>query len=306
MPNNLNTPPSKAELLQLMVDHCRLILPVAEATSQTLSQLGLDSLGFVELAMSLEDALGVTIDMDSLNPNTNLSGLADQILAGSYQVMGQSAQTELQPQSCIAPLNVPVQPQWVKGESFHVDLPNYSLRSLRPADVTDDYVSWWNDADIQSRLGAPVRNWDLARARQHVSKFDIRHNLHLGIYDRRNRQLIGFHTILSNPNTRVASTNRVIGNKAYWRKGISREIGVWSIPFLFDTLGMVKLSASIHGDNQTSMWLVEYFGFQREGVLRQELPGPNGTRLNVYKYGLLVDEWRQRMKNGLAPWGNVS
>lgn len=306
MSNHPKKPPGKAELMQIITDQCRLNLPLAEAADQSLSQLGLDSLGFVELAMGLEDALGITLDLDQLSADTSLSVLVDHILASSFQFEG--AQESSPAESQISPQIQPplrLQPQWVKGVSFQVDLPSYSLRALRPADVNDDYVSWWNDAEIQSRLGAPVRHWQMEQARRHVSRFDTHHNLHLGIFDRAQQQLIGFYTIFSNPHTRVASTNRVIGNKAYWRKGVSRELSAWSIPFLFDTMGMVKISASIHGDNHTSMWLVEHFGFQREGVLRQEIPAPHGGRLNVYKYGLLADEWRQQVEGGVAPWGPI-
>ena len=256
--------PTKPELIAQIVELGRLNISADAAAAQTLTELGLDSLGFVELAMGLEDALQTTLDLDNLSPDTQLSVLVDQILAdltgGNGNPESTGAASNDDPDK---PIVVPVQaaamakPVWVRGVSFEVDLPNYSLRALKPSDVNDEYVSWWNDAEIQSRLGAPARGWGLAQARQHVGRFDTLNNLHLGIFDRSNARLIGFYTIFSQPKTGVASTNRVIGNRDYWRRGISRELSAWSIPFIFDTLGMAKISASIHGENKTSMWLVE-------------------------------------------------
>ncbi|MFM6959691.1 MAG: GNAT family N-acetyltransferase [Schleiferiaceae bacterium] len=300
MNGNAPTPPTKEGLLQMIVDLGKLRQSVSEAAEQTLVELGLDSLGFVELTMGLEDALKVTLDLDNLSPYTRLSDLADQILAGAYASAVKTA-----PRASAPPAQAPVV-EWLRGVSFKVDLPNFTLRSLGPDDVNADYVSWWNDAEIQGRLGAFARGWGLADARRHVDRFDIDRDLHLGIFDRAEERLVGFYTIFTNKRTGVATTNRVIGDKSYWRKGISKELSVWSIPFIFQAMGMEKISASIHGENHSSMWLVEYFGFQREGVLRSELPAHDGGRLDVYKYGLLRSDWERMVHDAVAPWGQIS
>ena len=300
MPDNAHPLPEKIELLRQMVSMCELSIPVDAAAESTLTQLGLDSLGLVELAMALEDAFQITLDLDNLSADTKLTVLADQILAGLHP-----AQPPTEPVAApAAPAATPPTPteHWVRGVSFEVHLAHYTLRALEPADVNADYVSWWNDADIQARLGATPRGWTIEDARRHVDRFDTDHNLHLGIFDRARGQLIGFYTINTKPQTGVASTNRVIGNKSYWRRGLSRELSAWSIPFIFTGMGMAKLSASVHGENASSIWLLEHLGFQREGVLRQELPGPGGSRLNVYKYGLLRDEWQQMVQGGHPLW----
>jgi diamine N-acetyltransferase len=297
------TTPTYSQLINQVVDFCALKMPADQAAGKTLTELGLDSLGFVELAMALEDSLQVTLDLDKLSVDMPVADLVKQILAdlpglASADAGGVPQAVVLKPSQAVA--------QWVQGVSFEVELENFALRSLEPGDVTSDYLAWWNDADIQSRLGMLPRGWGLERARQYVQHFDNRHQLHLGIFDRSNGLLIGFQTITSNPNTRVASTNRVIGNKAYWRRGISRELSAWAVPFIFEQMDMHKISASIHGDNQSSMWLVEFLGFQREGVLREEQPGPHGERLDVCKYGLLREEWRQMVAQGIPPWAEFA
>jgi RimJ/RimL family protein N-acetyltransferase len=191
-----------------------------------------------------------------------------------------------------------------KGMPLRVRTSNFELRSLTPDAVTDEYVSWWNDPVIQAHLGARPRGWTLEDARRHVQKFDNRWSFHLGIFIQGGDRLIGFTTILANPRTRVSVSNRVVGDKSYWRKGVSKELSAWGIPFAFEKLGMQKIKAEVRGPNQSSIALCEYLGFQREGLLRREFPaGKSGERLDVHVFGLLHEDWLAMCERGQAPWG---
>lgn len=190
-----------------------------------------------------------------------------------------------------------------KGAPLRVQTPHFELRSLTPQMLNDDYVSWWNDPVIQAQLGARPRGWTLEHARRHVQKFDNRWSFHLGIYTLDEARLIGFTTILANPRTGVSVTNRVVGDKSYWRKGVSKELSAWGIPFAFEQLGMQKIKAEVRGPNTSSIALCEYLGFAREGLLRREQPGPNpGERLDVHVFGLLREDWLAMCARSQAPW----
>lgn len=190
-----------------------------------------------------------------------------------------------------------------KGAPLRVQTANFELRSMTPDAVTSEYVSWWNDPVIQAQLGSRPRGWTLDDARRHVDQFDNRWSFHLGIYTLAERRLIGFTAILANPRTGVSVTNRVIGDKSFWRKGVSKELSAWTIPFVFEKLGMAKIKAEVRGANHSSIALCEYLGFQREGLLRADLPGEKpGERLDVHVYGLLREEWRSMCEREQAPW----
>ncbi len=190
-----------------------------------------------------------------------------------------------------------------RGSPLRVQTPHFELRSLTPEMVTDDYVSWWNDALIQAQLGSRPRGWTLEHARRHVERFDNKWSFHLGIYTRDEERLIGFTTILANPRTGVSVTNRVLGDKSYWRKGVSKELSAWTIPFVFEQLGMQKIKAEVRGPNASSIALCEYLGFEREGLLRRELPGGKpGERLDVHVFGFLREDWMAKCANHQSPW----
>ncbi len=63
---------------------------------------------------------------------------------------------------------------WNPSGPLILETERFKLRPLVPADATDDYISWWNDEEIQAGLGKPPRNWDRAQAQRHISSFDNR------------------------------------------------------------------------------------------------------------------------------------
>lgn len=184
-------------------------------------------------------------------------------------------------------------------DPLEVQTNSFILKTMKRVDVTDEYVSWWNDEEIQSKLGSKPRGWTRVQAVRYIEQFDNRWKFHLGIFDKITNKLIGFTSILSNPVTKVTISNRVIGDRAFWRTGVSKELSAWTIPFAFEQLGMEKIKAEIKGQNAASIALCEYLGFTRECVLRSESPANNGERLDVYVYALLRGEWQQR-KNQLT------
>ena len=182
------------------------------------------------------------------------------------------------------------------GKPLQVSTKSYFLKSMNSADVSDKYVSWWNDDQVQSKLGSVPRGWTRERAVRHVEKFDNRWRFHIGIYDKKNNTLVGFTSIVANPITKITLTNTVIGDKAFWRVGVVKELSAWAIPFAFENLGMEKIKAEIKGENLGSIAVCDYLGFRKEGVLRSELPTKTGERLDVHIYALLKSEWK-RLKN---------
>lgn len=61
----------------------------------------------------------------------------------------------------------------------------------------------------------------------------------------------------------------------------------------FDRLGLHKVTAKAFSSNDASRRVLEKLGFAREGVFREEA-FVGGTFLDVIRYGLLADDWRER------------
>jgi RimJ/RimL family protein N-acetyltransferase len=181
---------------------------------------------------------------------------------------------------------------WQPGRLLRIETSRFLLRSLVPEDATITYVSWWNDPEVQAGLNFLPRQWDRQRAMQHIAQFDNATKFHLGIFCKDSGRMIGFFAVFPNPNTRVAKTNIVIGEKDYWGKGVVQEVRPPLLAFLFAGMRMEKVKGEIQGRNYPSIFNYKKQGFTCEGILRKELPHYSGEgRADVFIFGLLREEW---------------
>ena len=187
---------------------------------------------------------------------------------------------------------------WQPGQPLKVLTRNYVLRTLTPADATDDYIGWWNDPEIQEGFNQPARGWDRARAQQHISGFDNQKAFHFGIFQKSTGTMIGFFALFVDYNTKVAKTNICIGDKSLWGKDIGLEVRRAVLNFAFGPLGMEKAEGEVQGRNLPSFYNYKVMGFTLEGVLREHIVKPGGGRASVYLFGLQKDEWVKAEQEG--------
>ena len=190
---------------------------------------------------------------------------------------------------------------WKPGEPLELETENYIVRSMTAQDITEDYTAWWNDDELMEGLARPRAPMSRAQHQRRVAnQFDNRKRFHLGIYDRNLSLLLGFITIFANPFHRTASTNVIIGNRAYWGRNIVLEVRGEVIRFIFEELRMDKISGKPMVRNASSVFNYKAQGFVTEGILRKEWRYEDGRRMDVAVFGLMREEWEARVREGKA------
>ena len=191
------------------------------------------------------------------------------------------------------PENLTTPVAWRPGAPLAFETERFRLRSMATGDITDAYISWWNDEEIQAGLGMPVRGWGRPQAERHVSNFDNRGRFHLGIYVKSDDSLIGFFAMFIERH-KVARTNIVIGDKSYWGHGVPLEVRARGLEILFGLFKMDKVYGKLHVRNYPSIFNYKALHFTCEAILRQHEIGPDGERRDMLMFGLLRDEWEAR------------
>jgi len=186
---------------------------------------------------------------------------------------------------------------WRPGDPLVLETENYSLRSLSPVDATPEYISWWNDAEIQGGRGLGPRKWGRQEAERHIRQFNNRQSFHLGIFPHDENGSIGTITF-DLKGHKLAKTGIVIGNKHYWGKKVPLEVRARVFDFLFMEMGMEKIAGAVMARNFSAVFNYKAQGFTCEGVLRKQLIGPDGEREDYLIFGLLRDEWMDQKKLG--------
>lgn len=165
------------------------------------------------------------------------------------------------------------------------------LSILRPEQVTQTYVEWLNDPDVNRYLEIRFRTSTLEMVRDEVAAFPDKGVYLFGVYALEDGSHIG-NIRLGPVNWRHlrAGIGLQIGSKRHWGRGYASEAIALISRFGIETLGVKKLVAGVYEPNEGSTRAFEKAGFKREALL------PNywecgGERVGEVLLGLDAQDW---------------
>lgn len=176
------------------------------------------------------------------------------------------------------------------GKPFLLETRRFRLESHHLGHLDDTFLSWWNDEEIQDGLCMPPRNWGKRELIEHAALFNYVDNLSVGIFCRASGRHIGFTTIRRNA-ALVTTTNTIIGDKTFWGSNVVLEVRGAVLKHIFEETDTIKVSGKVDGRNFASIYNYRAQGFKVEGIRRQHLKAPDGSRRDQVLFGLLKQEW---------------
>ena len=150
-------------------------------------------------------------------------------------------------------------------------------------------LPWTEDAEVMAAIEQRGGGWPLRRWRRIFPRFDDKRNFCLGIHGKGDGRLLGYHTATLNEG--AAFVGVVVGDRAWWGRGIVVETRAALIRFLFEEAGTARIWGTPFGRNFASIYNYQRLGFVYEGTLRQQRNAREGGRADLPIFGLLRDEW---------------
>lgn len=145
------------------------------------------------------------------------------------------------------------------------------LRPLKIDDVSDDYIAWLNDAEINRYMETRHNDQTNDSIRAFVDKqFNAPDTFLFGMFLKSDGKHIG--NIKVGPvkaNHLVADVSLFVGDKSCWGKGFASEAIRGVSEFGFGPMGLVKLSAVAYAANQGSVRAFLNAGYLQEGLRRK-------------------------------------
>jgi RimJ/RimL family protein N-acetyltransferase len=165
------------------------------------------------------------------------------------------------------------------------------LRDVQRADM-ENKVRWFNDPQVNKTLLLEDK-LDLQRTLKWFDEHARDDSRKEFIVESKQGESIGITGLLHiNRRHGTAECYCIIGEKAYWGKGIGTEVHKLLVDWGFKNLGLNKIWADIRAENIAIIKVIERLGFKVEGTLRQERI-IDGKRIDVVRIGLLRDEFYQ-------------
>lgn len=176
----------------------------------------------------------------------------------------------------------------LKGERYY-------LKTLLPEDVSDKYVSWLNDPEVNRFLEVRFTVSNIENTRQWVSNFDNDNNYLFGIYTMDGDEHIGTITLHINPIHKTAEWGYLIGEKEYWGKGASIEAISLLFDYAFDELGIRKICGGAYINNIFSIINFKKLGLKQEGIRKKHCIFGD-KYVDGVLYAVFKEDWEARRK----------
>src|SRR6201999_4062409 len=143
----------------------------------------------------------------------------------------------------------------------------YFLRTVKRDDASDRWAGWLSDPWTVHVLNTAPRAFTKSDVADYIRQFDQRSRLLLGIFEMGTRLHVGFIRIDLEAGG-DALGNVVIGEAAHRNRGANSDVFVALLDFLFDTVGVKRVRASVLERNDVTLAYLLKLGWQKD-----EAPG---------------------------------
>jgi len=178
------------------------------------------------------------------------------------------------------------------GSVFRIETEKSILRPLAESDLTDRYLGWLNNPEINRFSSRRNRKFSRADMASYVEEANASPDkLLLGIFTRDENEHVG--NVLFDFNDRangIATIANLIGETSHWGGGYVVDADKHLIHLGFGHLGVRKFVLGNLASNRASTFKSTSLGAQLEGRLRQhELL--DDVYVDVLRFGLFANEF---------------
>jgi len=175
---------------------------------------------------------------------------------------------------------------------------NVYLRPFIESDITEQYLSWFQDAEVCQYTSHGVFGYTKKQAIEFLKNSDKKGDLIWAIIVKNHYyesyvadKHIG-NIALQNINNinRTAEFAGIIGEKDYWGKGIGTKAIQLLFKHGFNKLNIHKIYLGTAEYNKGMIRIAEKLGMTQEGCLCEHV-FLNGEYQDVVRYGILKHEW---------------
>ncbi len=172
---------------------------------------------------------------------------------------------------------------------------NYTLKPFTDTDITDTYLGWLNDPEVNRYLELRFARQTREMATSYVRSFygGGEEKYMWGITPNGQAHPVGTITLaFINRVHQTGEIGLMIGNRDYWGRGASTEALQLLCEFAFDRVGLRRLVAGTYAPNRGMNFTYKQLGFTMEGRLRSAFFLEPDSYTDGFRWALLKDEWK--------------
>ena len=168
----------------------------------------------------------------------------------------------------------------------NIDDGRVELRELSEEDLSEAYVTWLNDEEVNKYLDPFESKHTLESVRRFIQEKKQSKNEYLyGIFYENIH--VGNIKIDFNYAYKNGKIGYIIGEKKYWRKGIATAAIKIILSICKEMDNVRKISAGVYEGNIPSEKVLLKCGFKKEGVRKKHIFA-NNEMLDYHEFGIIL------------------
>ena len=175
-------------------------------------------------------------------------------------------------------------------QRINIDYSKIVLRQLEVQDVSEAYVKWLNDPEVNKfleiRHNVPFDKKDVIKF---VENCNDQQRYHWGIFYE-NRHIGNISCSLIDRLNRYVNISNLIGEKLYWNSEICKLSLNAAMNYLFCNSHFNRIEAGTYSVHLSGITLLTNLGFKKEGVQKERVI-VNGKYIGNVLFGITKKEW---------------
>lgn len=177
---------------------------------------------------------------------------------------------------------------WRPGRPVRLTTDRFVIRSLTPEDASDRYLGWLADEEVMRYVNARFETPTWEKLLRYIAEGDDAVRFRLGVFTREDELHIGNYAAECHPVHRRADLGVLIGDRAWWGKGVVLETRPAVLGFLLGPAGMEKVCGECYGNNAPALLNYAKEGWEKEGILKSHAAFEDG-RVDVVRFAVFRD-----------------
>jgi len=181
----------------------------------------------------------------------------------------------------------------MKKERVFIDGDRIYLRKLEKSDVHNNYIHWFDDAEVCKYSYHHAFPYSDEELEDYVESLKQKSKIVLAIIEKSTGNHVGNLSLQDiDVIANRAELAIVVGEKSVWGLGYGKEACALIVEHGFQTLNLNSIACFTPVLNIGMQKIAESLKFTKEGTIR-EMMYKNGEYLDVFVYGLLKREWKE-------------
>jgi RimJ/RimL family protein N-acetyltransferase len=177
--------------------------------------------------------------------------------------------------------------------NIRIDCGKYLVRTMKADDATDRLSSWLADPGATDTLNLRAARASQSELAAYIRSFDQWSRWLLGVFDKKTGTQIGIIRTDIDYAASRCHVNMLIGEAAYRNAGVTADVLIAGLDYVFETVGLSKMTASALARNHLTIDYLLKAGWQLDNAAAHRIrSNADGSMLDLSSLSLTRDAWR--------------